>query len=467
MSRLHCLVVEGDGVLASALSALIASEGWSVSVASTIQEARRLAAMQPPDLVFSDLGLPGNGAWVFLRETDLKRDADVVVTTREAAVDTVVTALRLGAVDYLVKPFESALVRAILNRCAASRADTNTVSRPDASTAIKRLGRFVGRSEPMLRVLQQIRQVAPTSVSVMLFGESGTGKEVAARTIHELSARARHAFLAVNCGAVSPTLMESEFFGHEKGSFTGADKLRHGYFEQAQGGTLFLDEVTEMPIELQPRLLRVLEMGTILRVGSSREQPVDVRIVSATNRRVPDAIADGALRLDLLYRLNVFPIHLPPLRERGEDILLIAEAFLQDLNNLGKSQVRFSDTARATLMTHSWPGNVRELRNVIQRAYVMSDGSSIRNVSVDVEVAEMERHGPVGAGADRIQLPVGTSIADAERALIEATLRRFNGQKEKSAVALGISLKTLYNRLRTYGNAASEDRNGTGKRNCQ
>lgn len=467
MSRLHCLVLESDAVAASALSAVIASEGWSVAAATSLAEARRLVAMQPPDLVFADLGLSRDDAWVFLSDRDLRRAAPVAITTSMPEVETAVMALRRGAVDYLSKPVESALVRALLGRCQAISATAQSSASSASGSAHPGVNRFVGRSDALRRAVNQIRLVAPTSVNVMLFGESGTGKEVAARTIHEYSSRSRQAFLAVNCGAVSSTLMESEFFGHERGSFTGADRLRHGYFEQAQGGTLFLDEVTEMPIDLQVKLLRVLEAGTFLRVGSSREQKADVRIISATNRSLPEAVAEGALRRDLLYRLNVFPIHLPPLRERGDDVLLIADAFLQELNEQGRSHLRFSDAAKTTLLSHGWPGNVRELRNAVQRAYVMADGPVIRSMQLDTDLEPLARGSLRSKDATDISLPVGTSIADAERLLIEATLKRFDGQKEQSAAVLGISLKTLYNRLRTYGPIHPEKGVTLGKRNCQ
>lgn len=467
MSRLHCLVFESDAVAASVLSAIIASEGWSVAVAATLQEARRLVAMQAPDLVFADLDATKGAAWTFIQDPDLNRDASVAVTTSDPDAESAIAALRHGALDYLVKPVESAMVRALLAR-VAQRLQTRTLgAQHQGGEHGGQPNRFIGRSEALMHLLHQIRHVAPTAVNVMLFGESGTGKEVAARTIHELSGRAKGPFLAVNCGAVSPTLMESEFFGHERGSFTGAERLRLGYFEQAQGGTLFLDEVTEMPVELQVKLLRVLESGTFMRVGSSREQHSDVRIVSATNRRAADALTGGKIRRDLLYRLNVFPVHLPPLRVRGDDVLLIAESFLNELNTQGRTHVRFSDAARTALMAHAWPGNVRELRNAVQRSYVMADGVSIRSIALDDELAAVDAAGSSAASGEVVTLPVGASIAEAEKTLIEATLKRVGGQKEKAAAVLGISLKTLYNRLRVYGLGRGGRAPTRGKRNCQ
>jgi two-component system, NtrC family, response regulator AtoC len=240
-----------------------------------------------------------------------------------------------------------------------------------------RFGHLWGRSAPMRRVIHQIERVAGTSVSVLISGESGTGKELVARTLHDLSRRRKQPFLAVNCGAISPNLIESEVFGHEKGSFTGADRLHRGFFERAHGGTLFLDEITEMPPALQVKLLRVLESGSYTRVGGATQQEADVRVVTATNRDPERAVAEGRLREDLFYRLNVFPIMMPPLRERLDDVALLAGHFLADIGKSEGQVRRLSPAAVARLQAWRWPGNVRELRNAMQRAYVMSDDDEI------------------------------------------------------------------------------------------
>jgi len=269
-----------------------------------------------------------------------------------------------------------------------------------------------------------------------------------ARTLHDLSRRRHAPFLAINCGAISPQLIESEIFGHERGSFTGADRQHLGFFERANAGTLFLDEITEMPMELQVKLLRVLETGTFLRVGSTTPQDADVRIVAATNRRPEEAVKAGRLREDLYYRLNVFPLQLPPLRERAGDVPLLAEHFAAAIGAQEGEVRRFSPAALHKLAEYPWPGNVRELRNVVQRSYVMADGPVITDEWLPVAA------GPARAGtpADHLCIPLGTSLAEAERRLILETVRHFNQHKERAAAALGVSLKTLYNRLKDYEN---------------
>jgi len=310
-----------------------------------------------------------------------------------------------------------------------------------------RFGLMLGNSPAMQEVYDQISRVAVTPASVMLVGESGTGKEVAAQTIHQLSLRRKHEFLAVNCGAISPNLIESEMFGHERGSFTGADRQHKGYFERANGGTLFLDEITEMPIELQVKLLRVLETGMFMRVGTTKEIETDVRLIAATNRDPEQAVEEGKLRLDLYHRLNVFPISLPPLRERGKDVELLAQAFLDELNERHGTKKQFPAAVREMLAGYPWPGNVRELKNYVQRAHIMSGTEGDLTAAVPLQISISK---PVAGTA--VTIPFGTSLADADRQLILATLEQCGGVKTRAAEILGISLKTLYNRLVEYGN---------------
>jgi DNA-binding NtrC family response regulator len=312
-------------------------------------------------------------------------------------------------------------------------------------------GHLWGRSAAMERVYQQISRVAGTAVTVFVTGESGTGKELVARTVHDLSRRRKRAFVAVNCGAISPNLIESELFGHEKGSFTGADRQHQGFFERAHGGTLFLDEITEMPTELQVKLLRVLETGTFMRVGSTQLQEADVRVIAASNRPPELAVATGRLREDLLYRLNVFPVLLPPLRDRSEDIALLAEHFLGEVNSSEGAVKRFSREALVKLGAYRWPGNVRELRNAVQRAYVMALGERISDewLPSDAPVTNGNGHAATH-DVGSITVPVGSSIAQAERQLILATFVHCGRNKERTAAVLGVSLKTLYNRLKEF-----------------
>ena len=286
-----------------------------------------------------------------------------------------------------------------------------------------------------------IEKVAPTEATVFITGESGCGKELVARTIHERSPRAHGAFVAINCGAIPQNLIEAELFGHERGAFTGANRQHRGCFERAEGGTLFLDEITEMPPEMQVRLLRVLEMGRFVRVGGDGEIRTNVRVLTATNRDALDAVRDGRLREDLMYRLAVFPIALPPLREREGDTELLAEHFLQSLNVESSSSKRFSRAALTTIRAYHWPGNVRELKNAVHRAFIMAE-----------DVVELDLSGlacPAVEG-ECLRVPVGTSLAEMERQAIFATLDHCRGNKRRAAEMLGVSLKTLYNRLTAY-----------------
>jgi DNA-binding NtrC family response regulator len=317
---------------------------------------------------------------------------------------------------------------------------------------------FLGSSAAMQEVFRLIERVGPTEASVLLTGESGSGKERAAQLIHEASPRRSKPFIAINCGAIPAGLIEAELFGYEKGSFTGAVRAHAGVFERAHGGTLLLDEVTEMPLEMQTRLLRVLESRKFYRVGASAEYSCDVRVIAATNRCPLTAVQAGQLREDLLYRLAVFPIDLPPLRSRGDDVELLANHFLSELNEQAMTQKRLSAHARMTLKQHSWPGNVRELKNCIERAFILGDSvlelaPLIQNAGRSTEHGangEHAAHNGYAADRERLDIRVGSRIYDMERSLIEATLDYFKGNKRRAADALGCSLKTLYNKLNGY-----------------
>jgi DNA-binding NtrC family response regulator len=302
----------------------------------------------------------------------------------------------------------------------------------------------------MQKAFDLIARVAPTGVGVLISGETGTGKEIVAQTIHSLSRRGHEAFLPVNCGALSANLIESELFGHERGSFTGAERIHKGYFERANRGTLFLDEITEMPAELQVRLLRVLQTGSVSRVGASETIRIDVRIIAATNQPLDEAVASGRLRRDLFYRLNVFPITLPPLRERGDDVVRLAEGFLAGLNASDGTEKTFTTACLERLRRHAWPGNVRELKNVIQRAFILAE----QDIEVDFLLPSIvEVEAPASAPRGRsgsLALRLGMTLADAERRLILATLEHVGGDKPMAAQVLGLGVKTLYNRLREY-----------------
>ena len=467
----HALIVEDDEDSARMMAALVAREGHSVMCAPSLATARGLIAMQRPDLLLLDLHLPdGDGLALFDERNETLNDTVLVLMTGQASLDTSIRAMRLGAADYLVKPVHPQHLKGLLSRLIAPsqlRAEFDEVEAQWRETG--RFGPLIGRSPEMQRVYRQITRVARTAVTVFLHGESGTGKELVARAVHDMSRRRDQPFLAVNCGALSPHLIESEIFGHERGSFTGAERQHQGFFERAHGGTLFLDEVTEMPPELQVKLLRVLETGTFMRVGATQVQQTDVRVIAATNRDAAAAVAGGRMREDLLYRLNVFPIVLPPLRERGDDVGLIADAFLQDMARQEGGAKHLGAGARARLVAGHWPGNVRELRNVLQRAWVMASGDKIDEEWLPAPTGQTfptsrmapaaRSEEPVAAAAPAavpmpdahpLVIEIGTQLAEVERRLILATYERCGGHRERTAALLGISMKTLYNRLKAY-----------------
>ena len=451
----HVLIVDDDPNSAEMLATVVRGEGFTASVAGSLREARQQLLLMPAQAVLLDLRLPDGSGMDLFEDTELRGNAEIVLITGHASLETSVQALRLGAADYLTKPVAVPQLKRVLSRLAQPgdlRAEISDMRREYRTSG--RFGQLWGRSAPMQRVYDQISRVAPTVVNVLLVGESGTGKEVVAQTIHELSRRRTQPFLAVNCGAISPQLIESELFGHEKGSFTGAMRQHRGFFERAHGGTLFLDEITEMPLDLQVKLLRVLETGTFGRVGSDELFETDVRIVAATNRQPLEAVHQGKLREDLYYRLNVFQIVLPPLRERLEDVELLAPHFLRAISAAEGTPKRFSPAAIERLKQYHWPGNVRELRNVVQRASIMTDGTTIEQVQLPDEAGPHAAAARVAAAPGEppvLRVRVGSSIAEVERQLIFATLEHCGGVKERTADVLGISLKTLYNRLREYG----------------
>jgi DNA-binding NtrC family response regulator len=444
---LAILIVEDDVHLRSGLAALVSKEGIECHEAANLEEASKAIASARLDAVLVDLTLPDGSGLDLICHPEAIGSPEFVVVTGDATAETAVNALRRGALDYLTKPVDRSRLLSVLNNLRRTRTLKSDVS--DLRDHLRELGRFgslVGRSEPMQKIYRLIERVAPTNAAVMVTGESGTGKELVAETIHRLSPRRAHPFLALNCGAVAPNLIESELFGHEKGSFTGADRRRVGFFERADGGTLFLDEITEMPLDLQVRLLRVLEAREVTRVGATEPIAVDVRIVAASNRDPLEAVKNGSLRGDLLYRLNVFPIELPPLRHRGDDITLLANHFLAQLNATQETSKRFTPRALARLQASSWPGNVRELRNVIERAAILADES----IDLDAlpTLKDLDRV-PEGEEAT-LRVKIGSPLADAERMLILSALEALGGNKGRTAEALGISLKTLYNRLNVY-----------------
>jgi len=458
MALFSALVVDDDRGFRESLSLLVAREGFEVRQAPDLATARRRLLEARTDVVLVDLGLPDGDGIELLHDQSIPSGCELVVVTGNASTDSAVRALREGALDYLTKPVDRPRLSAILAGVLRTRGIKAEVS--DLRRALQELGRFgrmVGRSPAMQQVYDLIARVAPSQASVLLTGESGTGKELAAETIHMLSRRRDAPFLGVNCGAVASSLIESELFGHEKGSFTGADTSRRGYFEQSHGGTLFLDEVGTMHPELQGRLLRVLETGKVQRVGSSSVVPVDVRVIAATNQDPAAAVRAGQLREDLYYRLNVFPIALPPLRARPGDIDLLADHFLAVVNQRDATDKRWSSEARTALQHHHWPGNVRELKNAVERAAILADGAIGPELLPRGATAV---HGPAPTRGAGLDIHVGITLDEAERRLVLATLRELKGDKAGTARTLGISLKTLYTRLNMYRAAGLMDEPG-------
>jgi len=426
------------------LAALVAREGHSVSSAGTLASARQLLAMHQPDLLLLDVHLPDGSGFELFENAELLSDTEVVLITGQASMETSIKALRLGAADYLVKPVNPAHIKGLLSRLirpSQLRAELAEIMQLWRQTG--HFGQLIGETPGMQAVFQQIARVAGTAVTVFLHGESGTGKELVARAVHDLSRRRDQPFLAINCGALSPHLIESEIFGHERGSFTGAERQHQGFFERAHGGTLFLDEVTEMPLELQVKLLRVLESGTFMRVGSTELQQTDVRIIAATNRDVNAAVAQGVIREDLLYRLNVFPISLPPLRDRRSDIPLLAKNFLQELERQENSP-KHHFTPEAWVMAGD--GVITdEWLPAVAPASPQFDPSNPASGSDKSQGAQVSGH-----RSPQVVVDVGSSLADIEREVILATFEHCGRHKERTAAVLGISMKTLYNRLKEY-----------------
>ncbi len=443
----HVLIVDDDETFLSGVSELIAREGFTTSIAPSLKDARVEMEKTPPDVVLLDMHLPdGSGIDLLADLRELPR-TEVVVVTGHGTIDSAVEATRLGVSQYLTKPVDWDRIKAVLTSATGARELKEEIG--TLRTELRKLGRFggmCGAAPAMQRVYDLIAKVARTDATVFVVGETGTGKELVAQSIHDLSTRRKEAFVPINCGAISQNLIESELFGHERGSFTGAERQHRGHFERAHKGTLFLDEITEMPIELQVKLLRVLETGTLNRVGGQQPVAVDVRVIAATNRLPEDAVAAGKLRPDLHYRLNVFPLNLPPLRERLEDVELLANEFLARLNDELGTRKQFARATLHRLRAHSWPGNVRELKNLVHRAFILSQEMiGLDALSLGVEPVA------VADSNSSLSVAVGTALDEVERRMILATLEYCEGDKKKAAAILKISLKTLYNRLNAYG----------------
>jgi DNA-binding NtrC family response regulator len=405
------------------------------TAAMTLGEARRLTRERQFDLMMIDLDLPDGNGFDLLDDIDLTAHGQIAIVTGHPSVESAVRAVRSPVVEYLLKPIGARALSALLER-AHLRAQTRRVPQT------LELGGMIGQGALMKQLFDRIRRVAPLDVSVFIHGESGTGKELVARAVHDLSGRSGR-FVAVNCGAIAAELLSSQLFGHERGSFTGALQSHAGYFEQAEGGTLFLDEITEMPLALQVYLLRVLENRALTRVGGSREIAVDVRVVAATNRDPQRAVSDGALRSDLYYRLLEFPLSVPTLGERRDDVPILAQHFLDRLNERYHTERRFSPEALHQLLAQPWPGNVRELRHAVQRLYILASDDTIEPQQEQLFRSREQSDGSV-------HFHVGMTFDDVEREMLLKTLAHHGNNKRQAARALGITAKTIYNRLLRY-----------------
>ncbi|PYX82656.1 MAG: transcriptional regulator [Acidobacteria bacterium] len=458
MNHEKVLIIEDEENERTGLAELISAWGYRTETARDGMEGLEKVNTWSPSIVVTDMKMPRmNGLELLEKMEGHAQAVAVIMVTAQGTIDSAVQAMRMGAYDYIQKPIDTNRLRAILQNASAllgTRAELEVTRRKlrDAGS----LGSLVGSSKKMQELFRLTEMVAPSTASVLITGASGTGKELVARTIHELSPRRSKPFIAINCAAIPETLIESEIFGHEKGAFTGALERRTGCFELAEGGTLLLDEIGEMPVATQAKLLRVLEDRKLRRLGSKVETTVDVRVLAATNKVPDEAVARGELRNDLYYRLNVFNIHMPPLREHKEDLPELVQALLTEMNaKHGRKVGTISEAVLHVFQNYSWPGNVRELRNTLERAVIVCEASVIETKHLPPGFGQ----GTVRAAAsdpDAVRLGVGTTVEQAEKLLILKTLEATSNNKTRAAEILGISLKTLHNKLKEYGSAQAD-----------
>jgi DNA-binding NtrC family response regulator len=445
------LIVEDEDNARKGYEALL--RRWNFEVIGVASGEEALAKFQDfqPSVILLDVELPGmNGLDLLTHLGEEIQRIPVIIITGRGSDERVVQAIEAGAYWYIEKPLKPPVLRALLDRALGRVRDQQAVAALTRELrSAGKLGVLIGTSPAMQDVMRQVEMAAPSTASVLITGETGSGKEMVARSIHMLSPRAERPFVAINCSAIPESLMESEIFGHEKGAFTGAAERRIGCFELADGGTLLLDEIGEMPAQTQAKLLRVLEDRKVRRLGSKVETPVDVRVLAATNKNPEEAVADGHLRQDLYFRLNVFHIHLPPMREHKEDLPQLVEHLLADISTKHHKKVSGVGTDVMDLFkSYPWPGNVRELRNVLERAAIASDRGTVSRQHLASDFGRTPATTNSGLGA--IRFPVGTTVDAAERELILQTLNATSQNKTRAAELLGISLKTLHNKLKEY-----------------
>jgi DNA-binding NtrC family response regulator len=452
MRAVEILIVDDDPSVRALLRSLVVRWGFEVAEAEDGTRGIELLANRTFGAVVTDLVMPGVGGLDVVRKSrELQPKTPVIMLTAEGSIRDCVAAMRAGAFNFITKPFnprdlEEIVRQAIIARGGhADAAHARTASEGQPQVAL------LGESTALQAVLETIEQVANTSSTVLITGESGTGKEVVARLLHGSSSRARASLVAVNCGAIPETLIESELFGHAKGAFTGATESRPGKFQQAHGGTLFLDEIGELPILMQVKLLRALQEREVTPVGDSRARAVDVRIIAATNRDLEEMVREGTFRADLYYRLDVLPIRLPALRERRGDIVLLAQHFLESMNQRFDRTVTVSDDAMAWLKVYDWPGNVREMENLFERLVVLNRSGVVTSAELPVRMKK-ESSAPAAAAAEAIPMnsaiDLHALVADFESSLIERALQQANGNRTRAAELLGLSRTTLLDKLK-------------------
>src|SRR5262245_53971457 len=450
---LRVLIVDDEASQRAGLAGMVTAWGMLSDTASDGVEALEKLSQTPVDVILTDLNMPGMDGFELLDKLRAMDGPPTIVLTAYGSMESAVkTVHELGAFWFLEKPIQASALEALVRRAASHGRLRNDNRSLETQLRYKgALGDLVGVSSKMQEIFALLQQAGPSKACVLITGESGTGKEMVARAIHRLSARRQGPFHAINCAALPESLIESELFGHEKGSFTGATERSAGCFELAQNGTLLLDEIGEMPAQTQAKLLRILEDSKVRRLGGKSEFEVDVRVVAATNKTPDEAVKKGTLREDLYYRLNVFHIHLPPLRERKEDIMPIAESLISLLNSRHECRVTgIAQEVQAVFRAYNWPGNVRELRNALERAVILAGQGNIERKHLPSTFTSPTVDAPVIDG-DSVQFRVGTTVEEAERGLIMRTLEHTKNNKTKAAEILGISLKTLHNKLKEYG----------------
>ena len=447
MARL--LIVDDEKGIRDALAQVFEYEGQEVRVAEDGPDALLVANTFQPDLVFLDVKMPGmDGLEVLARLADESPGSLVIMISGHGTIDTALEATRRGAYDFLEKPLDTDRLLVTFRRALELKGLTESMA--ELRSQVESRYEIVGNSLPIRRVLERVEKVAATDARILISGENGTGKELVARAIHRLSSRSDNVFIEVNCAAIPSELIESELFGHLRGSFTGAFADRAGKFEQANGGTLFLDEIGDMSRDAQAKVLRVLEQGVLTRIGGSEAVEVDVRVLSATNKNLEQEIEDGRFREDLFYRLNVVPITVPPLRERQEDIPMLVTHFSEGMAAREGSAARvFSDAAMERLKTLTWPGNVRELRNTVERLLILSDGSKI--TSDDVDSLTISRARSVDPGRELLALDNFSAFKEeAERAYIAGKLRANDWNVAETARRIEMPRSNLYKKIERY-----------------